>query len=102
MLQKNLSGKKERKDWRRHQSARGVWWKQFAIPPGTYSPHILDNNMLSNFSFGQLNFLPHPYSDDRQEVTSDVLARGIFSERGLKSAIDSAVTARLGKVESQV
>ena len=31
-------------------------------------------------------------------MTSDVLARGIFSERGLKSAIDSAVTARLGKV----
>ena len=27
-----------------------------------------------------------------------MLARGIFSERGLKSAIDSAVTARLGKV----
>ena len=26
-----------------------------------------------------------------------MLARGIFSERGLKSAIDSAVTARLGK-----
>ena len=35
---------------------------------------------------------------DAQEVTSDVLARGIFSERGLKSAIDSAVNARLGKV----
>ena len=29
---------------------------------------------------------------DGQEVTSDVLARGIFSERGLKSAIQSAIT----------
>ena len=42
-----------------------------------------------------VNIFPCSYS---QEVTSDVLARGIFSERGLKSAIDHAVTARLGKV----
>lgn len=97
-MAKNISGKKECKDWRRHQSARGVWWKQFAIPPGTYGSHILDNDVLPNLLVGQLNFLYRSYSAHRQEVTSDVLARGIFSERGLKSAIDSAVTARLGKV----
>ena len=33
-----------------------------------------------------------------EEVTSDLLARGIFSERGLRSALDSAVRNRRGKV----
>ena len=35
---------------------------------------------------GRLEFL--------EEVTSDLLARGIFSERGLCSALDSAVRDR--------
>ena len=39
---------------------------------------------------GRLEFL--------EEVTSDLLARGIFSERGLCSALDSAVRDRRSKV----
>ena len=89
---KTLSGKEECKDWWGDQSAsRGVWWNKFAVPPGIFTTHTF----VAIFSLVLI-------LTDGQEVTSDVLARGIFSERGLKSAIDHAVTARLGKVGSQV
>ena len=80
---KNHPGKEECKDWWCEQStSRRLWWKQFAVSPGK-------------------NFVLLLILMDEQEVTSDVLARGIFSERGLKSAIDYAVAARLGKVPPQ-
>ena len=89
---KTLSGKEECKDWWGDQSAsRGVWWNKFAVPPGIFTTHTF-------FAIFSLVLI----LTDGQEVTSDVLARGIFSERGLKSAIDHAVTARLGKVGPQV
>ena len=83
-----LAGEEECQDWWRHQSAWGVGRKQSTIPTGTIFKKVFDLKIEEQ----------QTWCLALQEVTSDVLARGIFSERGLKSAIDSAVTARLGKV----